>query len=95
MKYLYEEVLKNVGEFGVWQRKSVLILWYIMFICGMEFIMVDYMSLKPPEYLCKFPLSKCEGYNTSFFLNRTVVSIADSKGRWEYQNDHVFPHLAS
>ena len=55
MKYFYEDILREVGEFGPWQWKRLAILWIIMLICGSQFIIIDILLLKPSEFASQCP----------------------------------------
>ena len=44
-----------VGEFGPWQFKRLLALWLIMFTCGAQYTLMEFMSFKQDEFICDPP----------------------------------------
>ena len=86
MKFIYEDLLRTIGEFGPWQMKMMFLLWVPMFMCGMEWKTTDFMVLDPKEMFCKYP--GCTSYMDIF----TNTSITDKKGKTnDYEN--IFPEL--
>ena len=69
MKYFYEDIFRAIGEFGPWQLKKVMILWWCLFLIGVHFTTVDYLEFNTNEFFCDFP--QCQSYDTSFFANKS------------------------
>ena len=90
MKYFYEDILREIGEFGPWQWKRLAILWIIMLVCGTQFIIIDVLLLKPNEFACKSRNVNCTTYR-NFFANDSTIRLKTKVRDWGY--DCVFPKL--
>ena len=88
MKYFYEDIFRAVGEFGPWQMKRVMVLWWFMFLMGIHFTNVDYLEFNIKEFFCDFP--NCKSYDTSFFVS-SPKSLEEIVKMFNYSN--IWPRL--
>jgi len=85
MKFIYEDLLKTIGEFGPWQMKMMFLLWIPMFMCGMQWVTMDFMVLGPQELYCHY--EGCESY-MEIFMDGSLISKDKLK---KYEN--IFPEV--
>ena len=103
LKHFYEDILMAVGEFGPWQFKRLLALWLIMFTCGAQYTLMEFMSFKQDEFICDPPeeanctLNLSEdgrviaNGSTWRFANHSLVSIYEKVHKYNYHE--LFPVL--
>jgi len=91
MKYFYEDILREIGEFGPWQKRHLVILWMMMLLSGIQFTLIDYFEYRPDEFVCARPDLKCLAYDTSFFVESPAIHIEKKINSYNYS--HVFPKL--
>ena len=72
---VYEDVLKLVGDFGLWQLKTVLLLWIPMFMCGTQFVTTDFMVGEPRVLFCHNDLvGNCTTFSTPYNNSTTETN---------------------
>ena len=76
--YFYDDVIQAVGGFGKWQMKVLSVLWMIMFVCGFNSNIHEYMKFSPPEFVCKLP--ECQSYDLSWMSNKTTSRSSSTSG---------------
>jgi len=91
MKYFYEDILREIGEFGAWQQRQLAILWMLMVISGIQFNLIDYFEYRPDEFICHPIDDKCSNYDSSFFVNSSAIHVEKKINKYNYS--HVFPRL--
>ena len=84
MDLSYEEVIMEVGAFGVWQFRRIVLLWIPMLMCGTQFITTDFMVLEPKTLFCIYP--GCNKYE-NIFVNGSVRENLAHYSR-------IFPNLS-
>ena len=84
MDLSYEEVIMEVGAFGVWQFRRIVLLWIPMLMCGTQFITTDFMVLEPKTLFCRYP--GCNKHE-NIFVNGSVRENLAHYSR-------IFPNLS-
>ena len=51
----YDEVLKEIGQFGPWQKKLMVILWAPILVVGLAFMTYSFALGTPADYRCFVP----------------------------------------
>ena len=49
----YDKVLEDLGEFGMWQKTTLLLLWFPCMMAGAMVLIGSFTLLQPSEYRCK------------------------------------------
>ena len=71
----YDEVLKEIGEFGPWQKKLMVILWAPILVVGLAFMTYSFALGTPAGYRCFVPGCDTEGEKNEFrpdWVNRFI-----------------------
>jgi len=87
MKYIYEDLLKTIGEFGPWQMRMMFLLWIPMFMCGIQWVTMDFMVLGPQEIYCHY--EGCDRYMDIFTYE--CGNLTNKAKLKEYEN--IFPNV--
>ena len=67
----------QVGDFGRWQLKIVLLLWVPMFFCGTQFVTTDFMGYEPKQLFCDNYKDVCEADLGNIFIPHEVGKSED------------------
>ena len=57
----YDSVLREIGAFGRWQRRLMVLLWAPVFMVGLAFMTYSFVMGTPRGYRCRVPGCDVDG----------------------------------